>query len=202
MRRIRLAAFLVLCAAVCRAQVITTVAGNGVQGFNGDSGPATSAQLAFTFGIAVDAAGNLYIADTDNHRIRKVTPAGIISTAAGNGTIGYSGDGGPATSAEFGNARGVAVDAAGNLYIADYGYSCIRKVTPAGVISTAAGSGNQGYYGDGGPATSAELNGAYAVAVDAAGNLYIADIDNNRNSCGVMTHTRRVRAYERLWRLR
>ena len=123
----------------------------------------------------MDAAGNLYIADSGNNSIRKVAPNGTITTVAGNGTQGYSGDGGPATSAELNYPYGVAVDAAGNLYIADTSNYRVRKVTPDGTITTVAGNGTEGYSGDGGPATSAGLGMPQGVAVDAAGNLYIAD---------------------------
>ncbi len=163
--------------------VISTVAGNGIFGFsgqNGDGGPATSAMLAAPEGVAVDTAGNLFIADTWSNSVRKVTPGGVISTVAGNGTGGYSGDGGPATSAMLDGPSGVAVDAAGNLFIADQWNHRVRKVTPGGVISTVAGNGTGGYSGDGGPATSAELYYPEGVAVDTAGNLFIADSDNSR----------------------
>jgi uncharacterized protein (TIGR03437 family) len=159
---------------------ITTVAGNGQSGYSGDGGLATAAWLNDPTGVAVDAAGNLYIADTYNYRIRKVTPAGVITTVAGNGQSGYSGDGGPATAAGLNDPTGVEVDAAGNLYIADGRNSRVRKVTPAGTITTLAGNGQYRYGGDGGPATAAGLNGPTGVAVDAAGNLYIADAVNNR----------------------
>ena len=161
--------------------VASTVAGNGVGGFGGDGGAAISAQLSSPGGVSVDATGNLFIADTGNNRIRKVTPAGVISTVAGNGTVvGYGGDGGPATSAQLHGPYGVAVDAAGNLFIADRDNCRIRKVTPGGVISTVAGNGTGGFSGDGGPATSAQLAAPHGVAVDAAGNLFIADYANNR----------------------
>ncbi len=159
---------------------ITTVAGNGTVGYSGDGGAATSAQLFFPYGVAVDAAGNMYIGDNGNHRIRRVTPGGIITTVAGNGNGGYSGDGGAATSAQLELPFGVAVDAAGNLYVADAGNHRIRRVTPGGIITTVAGNWTGGYSGDGGAATSAQLFFPYGVAVDAAGNLYIADRDNNR----------------------
>jgi len=159
---------------------IATVAGNGSYKFSGDGGPGTAASLNYPLGVAVDAVGNLYIGDQDNNRIRKVTPAGIITTAAGNGQRGYSGDGGPATAASLNFPWGVAVDAAGNLYIVDYWNHRIRKITPGGTISTVAGNGRYGYSGDGGPATAASLNFAWGVAVDAAGNLYIADGSNDR----------------------
>jgi sugar lactone lactonase YvrE len=160
--------------------IISTVAGNGTQGFSGDGGPATSASLSYPAGVAVDAAGNLYIGDTYNHRIRNVTPSGNISTVAGNGTQGFSGDGGPGTGAALYQPMGVAVDTAGNLYIADYANCRIRKVTPSGTITTVAGNGSWGFSGDGGPATNGSLSGPAGLAVDAAGNLYVADTNNNR----------------------
>ena len=165
---------------VTAAGIISTVAGNGIPGFSGDGGVATSAQLFGPYAVAVDMSGNLFIADRYNYRIRKVTPGGVISTVAGNGAQGFSGDGGPAISAQLFSPYAVAVDAAGNLFIADAGNNRIRKVTAAGIISTVAGNGTGGYRGDGGPATSAELYYPSSVAVDAAGNLFIADRDNNR----------------------
>ena len=157
--------------------VITTMAGNGTSGFNGDGGPATSAQLAFPRTVVVDAAGNLFIAGSGS-RIRKVNREGIITTAAGNGTSGFSGDGGPAASAQFSTATGMAVDAAGNLLIADTQNHRIRKVSRDGIITTVAGNGTSGFSGDGGPATSAQLNRPQAVAADAAGTLFIIDSGN------------------------
>ena len=156
---------------------ITTYAGRD---FSGDGGPATAARLLAPAGVALDPAGNLYIADTADHRIRKVTPGGTISTYAGSGNFGFSGDGGPATAAELNFPRDVALDPAGNLYIADSGNSRIRKVSPGGTISTYAGSGSRGFSGDGGPAAAAQLNNPVGMALDPAGNLYIADITNNR----------------------
>jgi uncharacterized repeat protein (TIGR01451 family) len=161
--------------------LIATVAGNGIAGYSGDGGPATSAQLYYPEGVAADVSGNLYIADSDNNVVRQVSATGVITTVAGNGTGGYSGDGGPAASAELHYPSGVAVDESGNLYIADYDNERIRKVNAAtGVITTVAGNGKAGYSGDGGPATSGELHLPYGVAVDGSGNLYIADIDNER----------------------
>jgi hypothetical protein len=161
---------------------ISTVAGNGTPGFSGDGGKATSAELNDPFDVVVDAAGNIYIADEANNRIRKVAAStGDISTVAGNGTAGFSGDGGAATSAELHFPRGVALDTANNIYIADYDNQRVRKVTvSSGDISTVAGNGTAGFSGDGGPATSAELNYLLGVAVDSAGNIYIADTSNNR----------------------
>src|SRR5207253_2019957 len=129
-------------------------------------------------GVALDGQGHLFIADTLNNRVREIS-GGIISTVAGTGTAGYSGDGGQATSAQINNPYGVAVDAQGNVYIADSLNNRVRKVS-GGVISTVAGTGTAGYSGDGGQATSAQLNFPIAVAVDGQGNLYIADLVNQR----------------------
>jgi len=160
--------------------ILTVVAGNGVGGFSGDGGPATSASLYSPNGVAVDTSGDLYVADSGNNRVRKVSLSGIISTVAGSGAQGVSGDGGPATSASLYSSFGVAVDAAGNLYIADTYNNRIQKVSASGTITTVGGSGRQGFSGDGGPATSAQLNNPVGVAVDARGNLYIADGWNHR----------------------
>ena len=166
---------------------ITTVAGTGTGGYNGDNIPASTAQLSQPTGLALGGVGNLYIADFAGERVRKVDIGGTITTVAGNGTPGYI-DNVAATNAEFSNPNGVALDSAGNLYIAD-SYNClIREVTAAtGIITTVAGtttgagnSSNCGSSGDGGPATSAALSSPYGVAVDSAGNIYIADFDNQR----------------------
>ena len=162
------------------AGTISTIAGTGTEGFSGDGGAATAAQLSAPRGVALDGAGNLYIADTDNHRIRKVDTAGTISTIAGTGTEGFSGDGGAATAAQLNSPSGVALDGAGNLYIADAHNHRIRKVDTTGTISTIAGTGTSGFSGDGGAATTAQLNQPEGVAVDGAGNLYIADTYNDR----------------------
>lgn len=176
---------------VLRNGHMTTVAGSGMQGYSGDGGPATKAQLNFPCGVAIDSAGSLYIADTKNQRIRRLSRNGIIATVAGRGTSGYSGDGGPATKAQldfpFGliESVAVAVDGVGNLYVPDVRNHRIRKVSRAGIITTVAGSGpvgdrNGGYSGDGGPAINAHLNLPRGVAIDSAGSLYIADTENNR----------------------
>ena len=158
---------------------IATIAGNGSAAFSGDGGPATAAGLNHPRTLVIDSNGNLYISDVDNLRIRRVTPAGIISTVAGNGLPGSSGDGGPAVNASLSSMLGLALDNAGNLYIADAGNRRVRKVTPAGIISTIAGTGVQGSSGDGGPATSAQLNTPASVLFS-AGNLYISDSSNQR----------------------
>jgi sugar lactone lactonase YvrE len=157
--------------------VIATVAGSGAPFFSGDNGPATSAQLWYPQGVAVDSAGNLYIADTLDNRIREVSN-GVITTVAGGGTCCFSGDNGPATSAQLYNPEGVAVDSAGNVYIADSNNYRVRKVSN-GVIATVAGNGTRnldpGSSGSNGPAVSVQLSSPEGVAVDSAGNLYIAD---------------------------
>ena len=162
----------------CSAQNITTVAGTGTAGYNGDGIAATSAQLFFPWGVFVDASGNVYVADESNNRIRKVTPSGNITTVAGTGVAGYNGDGISATNAQLNYPEGVFMDGSGNLYIAD-GYR-IRKVTPSGNITTVAGTGTAGYNGDGILATTAKLNLPYGLFVDASGNLYFADVLNHR----------------------
>ena len=176
--------------------IITTIAGNGSCGFNGDGVPATQASLAKPAGIAVDAVGNLYIADRSSHRVRKVDSSGIITTVAGKDGWpsdscyydwaygGLSGDGGLGTSAKLRMPTGVAVDEAGNVYIADSWNSRIRKVDTSGIITTVAGSGCgyycSGYGGDGGPATQAKLNQPEGVTLDSVGNIYFTDASNYR----------------------
>jgi len=161
---------------------IITVAGTGNVGYSGDGGPAAAAQLATPVGVAVDGAGNLYIADSGNHVVREVYARdGTITTAAGNGTAGSGGDGTGAISAQLSNPVAVAADGAGNLYIADDSASRVREVNAYnGIITTVAGTGASGYGGDGGPATRAQLASPEGVAIDGAGNLYIADYGNNR----------------------
>jgi sugar lactone lactonase YvrE len=177
-------------------QILTSIAGNGTEGYSGDSGPATQASLNRPEGLALDLQGNLYIEDQDNNLIRKVDTSGIITTVAGNpSTIGqgsptYSGDGGPATQANlalccegvYASYDSITVDAAGNLFIGDSGHHVVREVTTDGIIHTVAGNNalGAGFAGDGGAATSAQLNWPMGVAVDPAGDLYIADFSNNR----------------------
>ena len=158
---------------------ITTIAGNGTYGYAGDGSSATGAEFALNMGIAVDSSGNVYVADLFNYRVRKIS-GGNINTIAGNGVINYAGDGGRATAAQLFNPNAVAVDAKGNVYIADTRNNRVREVTANGIINTIAGTGAAGSGGDNGPATSAQLNGPQGLAVDASGNLYIADTANNR----------------------
>jgi sugar lactone lactonase YvrE len=176
--------FLVCISFGLKAQTIYTVAGNGTGAFSGDGGAATLAQVNDPHGIATDAAGNIYISDFENHRIRKINTAGVISTIAGTGFGGYlaSQDGGPATAAWIKWPIGVAVDAAGNVYFSDYGNNIIRKINTSGNISTIAGLPGTipSYGGDGGPATAANLGNAWGVAVDGVGNVLVADALNHR----------------------
>ena len=153
---------------------ISTFAGTGERGFDGDGGTALLARFSSPTDVEVDTAGNLYIADSGNHRIRKVDPSGIITTIAGTDERGFDGDGGPAVEARLNLPRGMAVDAAGNLFIADASNHCIRRVAPSGTISTVAGTGERSFGGDYGPAVQAMLSFPTGVTVDAAGNLYIA----------------------------
>lgn len=174
------------------SSVISNFAGSANSGFGGDGGPAINAQLNQPVTAAFDGSGNMFIADTGNNRIRKVTSSGTISTVAGNGVPGFSGDGGAATSAALNGPRGIAVDSAGNLYIADTGNSRVRKVNTSGVISTVAGTGVAGFGGDGGPALNALFSSPQGIAVDGSGNIYIADRGNARiravnGSTGVIT---------------
>jgi len=157
--------------------IITTVAGNGVGGFSGDGGQATAAEVNGNSGIWIAANGTMYIGDMSNQRVRKVTTAGVISTYAGNGTAGFSGDGGQATAAELNGPDQITTDATGNLYISDYSNNRVRKVTTAGVISTIAGTGVAGYNGDGIQATAAQINGVESCAIDAGGNIYLGDLN-------------------------
>ncbi len=160
--------------------VITTIAGTGTAGVMGDGGPATNAQLNFPKSLAVDRVGNVYVADSENNRIRKIATNGVMTTLAGNGIYDFGGDGGPATNASLQAPSGVAVDQAGNVYIADRYNNRIRKVDLSGIITTVAGNGDFGYSGDGGLATNAVLNAPYSVAVDSIGRIYVSDTENAR----------------------
>jgi sugar lactone lactonase YvrE len=155
---------------------ISTFAGTGVAGYSGDGGPAVGAQINGPQGLAVDAAGNVFVADNGSARVRRVAPTGTITTVAGTGTPGFSGDGGAATGAQLsGDIKGLAVDTAGNLFIVDSQNNRIRKVTPGGTITTVAGSGRSGFGGDGGPATLAALQTPTSVALGGDGTLYVMD---------------------------
>jgi trimeric autotransporter adhesin len=169
-----------LFAGTAHAQIITTVAGNGDSGYSVDGGLAISSSLLNPYDVAVDAQGNVYIADTYSFRIRKVTLDGVIHTIAGNGEFGFTGDGGPGEQASIGYISQIAVDPAGNVYMGDYSWNRIRKVSPEGIISTVVGGDQVGFSGDGGPASEAQTFGPLGVALDATGNLYFSDYYNQR----------------------
>ncbi len=171
--------------------IVSTIAGTGTAGFSGDGAAATAANISGPNGIAVDGLGNIYFADQVNQRVRKISTSGIINTIAGNGTAGYTADAVPATTSELNYPSGIACDAAGNVYIADYFNNRIRKVNTSGIISTVAGTGAAGYTGDGTAATGAKLNQPVGVALDASGNLLIADNQNHAvrtvNTSGIIS---------------
>ena len=148
------------------------IAGNSRAGYSGDGGAALNAQLSSPVGLAIDSAGDIFIADSGNNRVREVLTSGIIVTVAGNGVAGFAGDGGPAVSAQFSNVQGIAVDSSGNLFVADSGNNRVRKVSVSGIVTTVAGNGNSAYTGDGGPALSAQLS-ATNIAIDNHGDLFI-----------------------------
>ncbi len=166
------------------SMTLTTIAGTGAAGGTGDGGPATSATLNFPTAVAIDPSGNVYVADRNNHRIRRIDAiTGIITTVAGAGTAGFSGDNAAATAAQLSSPNGVAVTVTAGgtvLYIADTNNQRIRKMTVGGVITTFAGTGIFGFTGDNGPATNASLASPHGVALDAAGNVYITDTSNDR----------------------
>jgi uncharacterized protein (TIGR03437 family) len=172
------------------AGIISTYAGTGIPGYSGDRGPATSAKISFPAGIALDAQGNMYVADEGNSVIRRIAVDGTINTVAGNGNPNFAGDNGPATSAQM-DPVAVAVDSQGNLYIADGANYRIRKVDTNGIITTIAGHGIEGYVGDNGPATGAEIDFVTDLAVDNNGNVYLADYYNYEvrkvDTTGMMT---------------
>jgi sugar lactone lactonase YvrE len=159
---------------------LVNVVGTGFSGYSGDGGPATKAAMNIPAGLAFDRQGNLYIADRANHRVRKVDTKGIITTVAGNGTAGFSGDGGPATQASLNLPSGLAVDSKGNLYISDRSNNRVRVMNSKGIIKTFAGNGKDGYHGDNMPALKATLDKPFGLALDKDNNLYIADRGNNR----------------------
>jgi Secretion system C-terminal sorting domain/Bacterial Ig domain len=159
--------------------IIATVVGTGILGYSGDGGPATAAKISDGYAIAFDKMWNLYIADHAAYNVRKVDVGGTIYTVTGNGTAGFSGDGGLATAAIMDRAAGVAVDGCGNIYISDQPNYRIRKINPAGIITTITGNGVAGYFGDGGLASLAQINGVVGIKADALLNVYFADAGNN-----------------------
>ena len=165
---------------VSPAGTITTVAGSGSPGFSGDDGAATAAQLDQPAGVAAAADGGFLIADTNNHRVRRVSPGGTITTVAGVGTSAFTRDGGPAVAAAISSPTGVAAAPDGGFLIADQGNHRVRRVSPAGTITTVAGVGTNAFSGDAGPAIAAELNAPWAVAAPKGGGFLIADRVNNR----------------------
>lgn len=173
---------------------VTLIAGApGFPSAVGDGGPATSAKISNPSSLAFDTGGNLYITEPFDSRVRKVTPQGTITTFAGNGHAGYSGDGGLASGALLSTPVDVKTDNSGNVFIADLTASVVRKVAPSGIISTVAGNGTKGISGDGGPATQATLSGAAAIAVDPAGNLFIADRPSAASTISPATDNNRIR---------
>jgi uncharacterized protein YjdB len=171
--------------------IITTIAGTGTPGYTGDGGAATLATLKSPIALTGDAAGNIYVAEFNNHVIRKISTSGIITTVAGNGSGGYVADGVPATSTKISGPEGIVVDAAGNLFIADNFNNRIRKVNTSGIISTIAGTGLASFSGDGGQATAAAIRNPYGIYLDADGNFYICDQANSRirkvNTSGIIS---------------
>ena len=160
--------------------MIETLAGTRTPGFNGDGLPAAEAELHHPCALTIDGTGNLYLADRDNWRVRRIDPAGTITTVAGSGLQGHAGDGGLATGAELGGPSGLALDGAGSLYVAEYHNHRVRNIDATGIISTAAGTGEQGFRGDGRLAVEALLDGPAGVVADTAGNLFVSDCGNHR----------------------
>ena len=168
-------------ASAAPSPTISNFAGNGTKGYSGDGGPATEAQLNFPTGISRGPDGALYICDTGNHRVRKVARDGIITTIAGTGVGGWSGDGGPATAAKLNEPYEIRFDSHGNIFWVERLNHAVRKLDPkSGIISTIAGSGTAGFSGDGGPAIRAQLNEPHSIGLDKADNLYICDVRNHR----------------------
>ncbi|OHV43314.1 hypothetical protein BCD48_02845 [Pseudofrankia sp. BMG5.36] len=164
---------------IAKDGTVTPIAGNAKDGFSGDGGPATAAQVYGPGRVAWDKAGNLYIPDTQNFRVRKIDKTGKITTVVGTGTAGYSGDGGPATQAQINGVEGIAVTADGTLYLADYENQRIRKVTPDGIITTIAGTGEKGYTGTPTPATQAKLDGPNSIGLADDGTIYFANLGSD-----------------------
>ncbi len=193
MKKIGLLIFVIVfaCSSKTNAQTVMTIAGNGTAGFSGDTAAATAAELYGPYGVALDGLGNIYIIDQLNQRIRKIDASGIIITIAGTGTAGYSGDSGLAVNAQLNSPRGIAADDSGNIFIADYGNHCVRRIDVMGYITTFAGTGHAGSKGDNGAADTAELRNPSGVAVDNKGNVFIADRGNQVvrkvNSAGIIT---------------
>jgi sugar lactone lactonase YvrE len=191
LRKILLATVLLIACGLVRAQTITTVAGNGVSSYSGDGGPATQATLNNPVYVATDFFGNLFIADSNNNRVRRVDSHGVITTVAGNGTADFSGDGGPATEATLNSPTGLCTDPSGDLFIADVGNYRIRKLDTSGKITTVAGNGVQGSGGDGGPAVQASMYIPIRCVVDSKGNLYVTDQSGQKirmiNSSGIIS---------------
>lgn len=180
-----------LCSLVGHAQTITTVAGNGIGGYGGDTGSPSLAQLFSPTYVALDTHGNIFIADFRNSVIRKIQAPGIIVTIAGTGIAGYSGDGGAATNAKLGSPIGIAIDNSDNIFITDLDNNVIRKIHPSGIITTTAGTGSAGYSGDGGVATAAKLASPYGIVTDEDNNILFSDAGNKVvrkiSSSGVIT---------------
>src|SRR5947208_3397643 len=169
------------CAAVAGEPTIATFAGTGVPGYSGDGGVAAGAQLNNPYGISIGPDGALYICDMENHRIRRVARDGTITTVVGTGRRGYSGDSGPALQAELNEPYEVRFDKAGNMFFVEMRNHIVRRVdAKTKIISTVAGTGQEGFSGDGGPATKAHLKQPHSIQFDAKGDLYICDIGNNR----------------------
>jgi sugar lactone lactonase YvrE len=175
-------AALIFCLPV-QGQIIYTIAGDTAFGYNGDNLPATATHFAGTTGVAIDNSGNMYISDYDNNRVRKINTAGIVTTIAGTGTAGFSGNGGPATAANIKAPLGLAADNAGNIYFCDLWNNCVRKIDASGIITAFAGDTGIAAYsfsGDGGPATAAAFRHPAFIAIDRSNNVYITDAGNNR----------------------
>jgi sugar lactone lactonase YvrE len=165
---------------ICNSQSPVIIAGTGTSGYSGNGGNAINAQLNYPRFLVFDNMGNLYFTEQNNHLVRKIDINGLISTIAGNGIAGYSGDGGFATSSQLNSPRGICIDINGNIYIGDYGNNAIRKITPNGIINTIAGNGVAGFFGDGNNAINSQLNGPRGIAIDSQGNIIFADGNNYR----------------------